>query len=224
MSHPIEKHLPYYEMFESLQNSKGCAFCEMRERTTRRYFENLLHEYVNDAGLRSRLRQSRGFCSRHVDILLGFGDGLGISILYQDQVKVALEFLERLRKMRANVLRKKALGEWEKHGHCPLCVLEERNDEFRIGTLLAGLRDSKMRQALEQGPGLCIPHLLKALVVENQPSIHQYLIDLHCSKFALLMNELREFCRKHDFRYSHEEYGKEADSWRRVVEMLLGRR
>jgi hypothetical protein len=224
MSDPVEKHLPYYGLLESLLGCRGCALCDMRERTTCRYLDSLLHEYVNDASLRNRLLQSRGFCIRHADILLSFGDGLGISILYQDQMKVALEFLQRLRKMRAKVLRKKALGEWENHDHCPVCVLEERNDEFRIGTLLAVLHDSRIRQALEQSPGLCIPHLLKALVAENEPSIHQYLIDLHCCKFALLMNELREFCRKHDFRYSHEEYGKEADSWRRAVEMLLGRR
>jgi len=224
MNHPVDKHLPYYGLLESLQNAEGCALCQMRDRRSRRYLENLLYENVNDAGLQNELIRSRGLCGHHAKILLSLGDGLGIAILYQNQVAMGLAFLERLGRVRERRLRRRAILEWDKHGQCPACALQDQDEELRIGTLLDSLRDPAMRQALERSPGLCIPHLLKVLAADNEVSTHQYLVDLHRSKLVSLLDELKEFCRRHDYRHSHEKLGEEADSWRRAVEMLVGDR
>jgi hypothetical protein len=42
-------------------------------------------------------------------------------------------------------------------------------------------------------------------------------------KCAGLLKELAEFIRKHDYRFSHEGSGKQSNSWRRAVEMMVGR-
>jgi len=224
MSRPVEKHLSYFELLESLQSAKGCALCEMQERSTHRYMESLLYESVNDPDLRKKLLQSRGFCGRHADILLSFGDGLGVAILYQDQVEQALDLLQRLGSMSNKKLLKNACTEWEKRTSCPVCLLEDKDNALRISDLLGGLSEPDMRRALEQSPGLCFPHLLKLLMTVNDSSLRQYLIDLHHSKFSHLLDELREFCRKHDYRYSREKYGEEVDAWERAVNMLRGRK
>lgn len=222
MNPPVEKHIPYYELLESLQRARICALCEMRENSTSRYLESLLYESVNDAGVRSRLVKSWGFCRRHAEKLLEFRDALGISLLYQDQVNLILEFLASLESMGRKALRN-ALLKWENHADCPVCVLEMQSDAQRIGTLLSGLGDSELRQALEQSPGFCIPHLLDILIASKDDSIRLFLIELHQGKFSRLYDELKEFCRKNDYRFSQEKYGSEADAWQRVSAMIQGR-
>jgi hypothetical protein len=37
------------------------------------------------------------------------------------------------------------------------------------------------------------------------------------------VGELEEFCRKHDYRYSHTPWGAEADAWLRASECLAGK-
>jgi len=224
MSRTIDKHTPYFELLESLQNAKVCALCEMRERSTHRYLENLLYEHVNDPGLRGKLVQSRGFCGHHAKVLVSFGDGLGTAILYQDQVKQTLAFLEQLEEASKKAHRRKAMSDWDRHAPCPACTLEESHDASRIGTLLGGIGESEMREAFEGSPGLCIPHLLKVLVAAAKPSIQEDLLRLERAKFSNLLNELEEYCRKHEYQHARKEYGTEADSWQRAVQMLLGRR
>jgi hypothetical protein len=34
---------------------------------------------------------------------------------------------------------------------------------------------------------------------------------------------LEEFCRKHDYRFSHASWGSESDSWVRAIELLAGK-
>jgi len=220
MTKPIYKHIPYFELLESLQKAEKCALCEMRERSNQRYFDSLLYENVNNSALRKQLIRSGGFCARHAKKLLEFGDGLGVSILYQDQLKLTLSFLQNLRPLRSASLSKKTLSYRKSREQCPTCEQEHQNDKYRLQTLINGLCETELREALENSPGLCLSHLIKALTINTAPEIQQYLIDLHRGKYSELLADLQEFCKKHDYQHSDEKFGKEFDSWRRVVEVL----
>ena len=222
MARSYEKHKPYFELVEALERSKGCALCAMRKRSTRRYAETLLYENINDPQFRRRLRDARGFCKPHAKDILECGDGLSAAILYQDQVEDTLQFLARLEGMTRRALRKKARAEWIRHEPCPLCEHEEETDIMRIETLRNHLDDPELRQALEKGPGFCVPHLIPTLERLKDPEHRRYVERLHREKLSRLLDELHEFIRKHDYRHTHESYGREADSWQRAPRMLLG--
>jgi hypothetical protein len=49
-----------------------------------------------------------------------------------------------------------------------------------------------------------------------------YITEAHVAKFSSLVSELDEFMRKYDYRFSSEPFGKEKDSWRRAVDMIVG--
>lgn len=220
MSEKIFKHTPYYEVLEFLQKAKTCPLCEMRERSNRRYFDSLLYENVNDPALRKHLMESGGFCARHAGIMLEFGDGLGIAILYQDQLKQTLEFLNGGEFLRPSALTKKIASLFKSRKECPACMNEHENDEYRLQTLLNGLSESEMRDAFGLSPGLCLPHLIKALLKNKDAAIQEYIIKFHQIKYSDLLAELQEFCKKHDYHRADEKFGKESDSWRRAVLLL----
>ncbi|MBN1900188.1 hypothetical protein JW926_02530 [Candidatus Sumerlaeota bacterium] len=220
MKEPVFKHTPYYEVLEALQKAKRCPLCEMRDRSNHRYFENLLYENVNDPVIRKNLIRSGGFCARHARILLGFGDGLGVSILYQDQLKLILSMLKDVRSKCLSSLRRKVSSYIKSLDTCPACSQENKNDECRLHTLLNGIGETEMKDAFEKSPGLCLFHLLQSLTFNKNADTRQYLISLHEGKYSGLLSELQEFIRKHDYRYSDKKMGKESDSWLRAVEMF----
>ena len=96
MSRRLEKHLPYFTVLTAFQQSRGCPFCALEIESVRRYMETVLGESVNDPGVRAKLVRSKGYCGRHSAILLQARDCLGTAILCQDQVKLVLDFLNRL--------------------------------------------------------------------------------------------------------------------------------
>ena len=156
-------------------------------------------------------------------MLLTFKDGLGTAILYQDQVRLFLRFIKTLRGMTAKVWRKSALAEWNLHEACPACRMESQSRQGNVDTLVAGLSDEKMRTAFEASPGLCVQHFLAVLENAKDATMRQYLLGIEEQRFRCLLHDLEEYCRKQDYRFRGEGFGKEADSWERAVEMMIGR-
>jgi hypothetical protein len=59
------EHVPYFKLREALE-SPGCAICRVAEEAVHAYQQkSLLHENVNDPGVRARIAQSGGFCHEH---------------------------------------------------------------------------------------------------------------------------------------------------------------
>lgn len=158
-----KKHIPYYTVLEALRKAKGCAMCELEAAAVHRHLDSLLYESVNDPGVRENLIRSKGYCLRHAHLLLGFQNGLGTAILYQDQVRLFLDFLASLQGLSAKVRKKNASAAWGRHDACPACRLQVEGRQSHTEVLLEGLADAEMRGAFEAGPGLCVPHFLFAL-------------------------------------------------------------
>jgi hypothetical protein len=222
MKRKLEKHLSYFTVLEAFQRAKGCAMCELEARDMHRDLDNLLHENVNDVGVRGNLARSRGYCRRHAHVLLEFADGLGTAILYQAQVRLFLEFLKGQTGLPAKLCRKNLPESWNLEAVCPACVMQTQGRQMYIGTMLEWLGDPQLRKAFDDSPGLCVPHLLLVLRQVRDAAERDRLIKVHVSKFAALAQELAEFIRKQDYRFRDEPSGTEKDSWQRAVNMMVG--
>ncbi len=223
MKRKVSKHTPYFIVLEALRAAEGCALCELEAKAMHAYLENLLYENVNDVGIRGDLARSRGYCPRHAHMLASFKDGLSTAILYQDQVKLFLRFLGQLQGMIAKVLRKNAVAEWGLHDACPACRMEMQDRQRHVSTLVENLADADMRAAFDSSPGLCARHFLAALQeAAGDSELRKHLLSFEEKKLSDLLHELEELCRKHDYRFIKEGFGKEKDSWQRAVNMMAG--
>lgn len=90
----MKRDMLYHHLLEAL-GEKGCPVCYIRTEAADHYLSGLLHEQVNDPGLRESLIQSKGFCREHAWALSRAGDRLGIAILYKDQIAEAIRDLHR---------------------------------------------------------------------------------------------------------------------------------
>jgi len=226
------KHLTYYKLLEALK-SKGCPICTLIERNTAKYMTSFLYESVNDPGVRKSLRESNGFCSRHAWQLKEIGDGLGLSIVYEDLLGGVVTHFENMIKLAGTV---KAI----KNNHfmnglksytrnikksCPVCRLEKSIVELTILTFIESIGDSEFNKLYEQSAGLCLVHLIDVLAHAKNGDTHvQKLLHSELKKMQRLIGELKEFQRKHDYRFSSDRFGSERDSWIRVIEKLVGKK
>ncbi len=222
-----EKHLPYYTLRDALRESAEraeCALCSLERERLRRYLGTVLDEQVNDPQVRTELVRAHGYCPRHAHLLLGFGDALGTTILYLDQVRAFRTQLEALQegggpgKPR---LRRQA-KQWTAHEACPACRYLRDHRRRLLDVLADGLREPEMREALEAAAPLCVPHFYAVMEILGDARLRRFLGRTQNEKLTRLENELAEFYRKQDYRYRHEPVDCERDAWLRAVAVMAG--
>jgi hypothetical protein len=200
----------YFDVKEAL-GEPGCAVCRLVAIATDRYLRSLLHESVNNPGVRERLRASRGFCREHSWQLQRRGDPLGISIFWRDLLMQASES-----------------GDGPQHGKgkgriavCPACEVAGEAERRYLETLVEHLASGSLRREYDASPGLCLPHLRKALR-QGSAGARAFLLESEAAKLSGLSQELAEVIRKHDYRFREEPWGAERDAWIRATSKLAG--
>jgi hypothetical protein len=106
-------------------------------------------------------------------------------------------------------------------GHCPACNAEDEAVERYGLTRLAHLDQPGLADAYAQAEGLCLPHL-RALLIQADNAQARTILTWQVAVYRGLHEELSEFIRKHDHRFSQEPFGAEKDSWMRAVAALAG--
>jgi hypothetical protein len=213
-----EKHMTYYKLLDYFKVSH-CPICSAEVDTCRRYFEAVTGEEWNDPDVRNELIQSKGYCQRHAQYLMLAGDPLERAILYQDQVKLFLEFLDEAKKDKTSI--HKSLDKWSQRALCPACKSEQIAAGRYLAVFMENMHENEFMNVFGSSPGLCITHFIDLLksAPKDFPAV---LIDMQLAKMRELARELEEFSRKHDYRFNREKFGKEGDSWKRAIEMVNG--
>lgn len=215
-----DRHTSYFNVLEALTSAAGCPLCFLEAKAVGSCLESVLYESVNDPSIRAALARSKGYCRSHAKTLLDARDGFGIAILYQDVVQDFRNALGALGK--GGKIARSRSKVWMDHAGCPACRVQHEARARYAATLLGGLSQDEMRSAFEGCRGLCVPHLVFILDGMAGQGTRTYLVEIHRVKYAALLHELEEFCRKHNYRHKDERMGKEGDSWERAVRMMVG--
>jgi hypothetical protein len=199
--------------WEAALRVPGCPVCRMGREAGQNFLIHVLREGKAHAEVYDRLRQAGGFCEGHTRVLreLGagrVGDRRSVARLYGwllDDLARDLAPLEP----------------------CPAC---EAAREYERASLL-GLRDllhpltgdAGLRKAFEGGEGLCLDHLVAAAsVIEERESL-QVLTHVQARAWDRLSRDLKEYLRKHDYRFSREPKTPDEEwSWIRAVAAVSG--
>lgn len=235
------RFITYFDLLDALQED-GCPICRLLIKRTEAYLDSLLYENVNDPGTREVLRKSHGFCNWHAWRATAVSNSeLGLAIIYEDLLREQIDQFEsvagRLRprpiwgrlwarlSRKARVAHELPILAWRRaKSRCPECgIYSPFAEATLIGTILDFMADTEFAAAFENSFGLCLPHLYAAIHLgRDHPHLPQ-LVELQVRLFRALRWELRDLIRKHDYRYAEEARGAEAGSWRRAVELFVGK-
>lgn len=224
------------EMKKAL-DEPGCALCRVGEEAARRYLRFVLHEDVYDLGVRRRLIAAWGFCRRHAWHFLRLEsatmrDGLGNAVLAEglleavQQVITAeaidapsqLGFLRRDGAHRLRALRDVLRPTTE----CPACAQQRQHEAYVASMLVGLLAEPEWRARVARSDGLCLPHLRMALDEAHAEGSPEWLLADHRRRLDALLGDLREYIRKHDYRFRSEPPGPERDAHVRATASLAG--
>lgn len=213
----MEKHQTYFNLLDAVKEN-GCPICFLVKKSTDKFMDDFLYEQVNDPGMRKRIRKSLGFCNHHAWCLEKVGDGFGQSIIYRDLLEI---FLDRIHEQKAVRFLKGTFENIQKI--CPLCEDTEEVEQRYISTFIENFNDPQLQIPFSNSFGLCLPHLNKLLCQCKDIKITHKIIEIETKKIEKLIEELKEYGRKKDYRFSKEQYGKEGDSWIRAIEKFTGK-
>ena len=214
----------YFELRDAL-NAGGCALCRQGRKASDSYLNSLIYEGVTDRGLREELREAHGLCHRHAwRIARRRGSVLGIAIIYQDVVNSVLSELDHpagpspwWRAKASDAL----LDRLQPTASCPACRLESDAERRAGKTLIKHLGEAEIAELYQTGGGLCLPHF-RATLLGASSRARLVLVGWQRQVMRALHGELGELIRKHDYRFTGEPIGEEADSWQRAVALVIG--
>lgn len=232
----------YHEIIEA-SDLPGCPVCRWSNKSVERQLKGLIFDSVNDVDTRLGIRNSLGFCHEHAWQLPDAGDSapLGIAFIYRDVLNTINKSLGKINhsQSKSSFLKSKFMGTSDQDdafknrsiakqmvadAPCPACVREKEMGDLAITAVVNSLaaQDEHMIAALQKSDGLCFPHLRLCLDTAPNQFTFATLVQIHQEKISALIAELDEFIRKNDYRFQHEGFGDESDSWRRAINQMVG--
>lgn len=111
-------------------------------------------------------------------------------------------------------------------GLCPACRAAARSEETFAFGLLYSLRNGQFEAEYQASDGLCIPHLAQIpsryeFQGEWQDTLYK-LLSVETSKIRFLLENLKEYIRKHDYRFVSDPPVADQTAWIRAVQKAVG--
>ncbi|BBJ28008.1 DUF6062 family protein [Athalassotoga saccharophila] len=193
---------------DELLDKVGCPICKLTVESVDDNIDALFYENVNDPSERKKFSSGPGFCPKHLKMVedhlrahpeLGI---LGVSVLYgtiSDEIIHALD------------------GESINFGkNCQMCAVE-RGAERRYLDLFAQYisNEERLKRYENSISMVCLTHTNELL---NRNTNFKR---VQISKMERVINALKEFIRKNDYRYSKEPiFVMEGEAWRIISQFL----
>ena len=231
------KFIPFHEEIKEALQESGCAFCRMRDKAAFSYVDAVLFELVNDPQSRILFNKARGYCDKHMGLLLLEGHAPGAGILMDGLMKTLLRILDnnpsakaepsQLNKLLQQVRLgnreslKSLLADLEPEIHCPVCTHIEDLEKKYAHTLLKHFTgEYALSEDFRQSDGLCLPHLKLVLSQADMGENIRLLLEMQEAIWQRLKGELAEFVRKCDHN-ARDERITDPESISRMKAMTL---
>lgn len=220
-------------------SARQCLLCAVQREAEEHYLWFWAHEGTNDGAAIGKLHQSRGFCARHARQAghayeREWGDGLGIANTYEyllarlstDLAELSLP-KNAARHREARQGRRRAVEErLGAQAPCPACASADNAVRSAARALLKELENdaagNDWRALYRESAGLCLPHVRLALELSGYPRAAEFLLTAERESVGALLDDVREYIRKCDYRFRDEPKGAEQDSWIRALAKYAG--
>lgn len=216
----------------------------------RKYMITVVREGKSHDEVYMRIQRAWGYCERHARMLKEIGpaklwDGLSPTRLCSWLLGVlSMRLSKALRSASTSSPPSIQPPRWfgrrispgkgiakqlEAKAGCPTCEdlsRYERSLLWGLQRLLSSAKGEAMiRRLYHTSSGLCLPHLRLALEEAEEQSSADLLLQVQDQALSRLSASLKEYLRKHDYRYAHEPMLEaETTSYHRAIALFAGER
>jgi len=177
----MEKHNLYYDILESFQNP-GCPACFHINKSTEKYFDDILYEGAADYGFIENFRKNKGFCNFHAYKLAAYKNGLAVVSLYR---YLLLDRLEEYSSPNFHI----------KHhfkNKCQACDFTSNAENNYISTFCEFINETELSEPLVKSDGFCLPHFTKLSDILHG-KLPNWLSEFQISRFQVLKHQLERY-------------------------------
>lgn len=244
MSDPKSKKAPHKrppsvfakgDLLEGLLRGE-CPVCHATQKAERKYIQSFLYEGMMSPIARQDFLDGGGFCREHFWLAKAieeecWANGFGVAILCENLLEVSLRDLEKMRPpkigLKTSLARiRKATRDQERQrvpeDGCIACNSSSNSEQHYLSALEEWLQDEDFAERFNQSTGLCLLHIRAAREQWASESGIEIVRDAAKKRAQVLLRELREFQRKHDYRFKLEPHGPEWTSPERSIDFLVG--
>lgn len=215
---------------EEALGGSGCPICSQVEKSETHYLESMLYEYVLDGGVRKKLHQSHGFCTRHAGLALEAeerlkSDGLHLATMYESlmaeslhTVSIQITALQELDSQKNRRKQKKPVRTAHA-ARCFVCDFTAETEAAALHGFLYFSRDRELIAAYSASKAiLCFRHVQMLVKEKAGAAVAAETL----AKLKRLKAVLSEFIRKHDYQSGHDYSEDEASSFDAAVRFFAG--
>jgi hypothetical protein len=213
---------------------EGCFLCAAVIEHSERNLNSLFYEGNMNKEALEDLIATNGFCNGHAwRATFILSASAGLAVIYQPLLEklnaAAVRLLKTLEESREPRLfsplhRQSARRLVSAEKICPVCEWNHTLEKHYLSDLLDFFNDATLAPKFAKSFGLCLPHLQMAVDGFPEHANLSRLLEIERKKFAALQMELVEFDRKRSYEFVKEPKGAEQTSWRRAVELFVGKR
>lgn len=233
-----KRGITWIRLEEALRGA-GCPVCTEIERTEEHYFEDLLYEYVLDAGVRKKLHRQHGFCTRHAGLALAAerklkSDGLHLATMLEtvaeehfNQMQNQMEQVARSKQASRNRKRRTSVGAVAAE-KCFVCDFLEESENIALHGLMYFSDDDEFIELYRKSKTLiCYRHIQMVVKEAADPAwtgkTSERVLRVTLEKLGKLKRDLSNFVRKHDYKTGHDYTTDERNSYIDIVNFFSGR-
>ncbi len=207
-----KKDITYVRLVDVL-SSPGCPICAILEKVERDAIFSLLYERVNDPGSRKAFIRSLGFCPYHAWLLADIArseavlGGLGPAVLYEHALRKYLE------------------EEMEgPEGECYLCSWVEEFEKIYVEAFVRPSKSLDLLDRYENSEAILCDRHFKEIYERLGSKERERLKEIQRRKIEKVLEKVRSYIDKHDYRNEEPITREEANSWKIAIEILKGKR
>lgn len=227
----IRQHLDTAPVWAAYRTDCECPLCLLQAQSEASYVENFLGGSVMEPAVRIEVNE-KGFCRRHLDLLYGAGNRLGLALMAHTHMQEMIRQLENAPSPAGSRTR------WGKQPsppsamaqRCILCDrLENAMARYEETLLYMWRTESAFRDAFSQSKGLCLPHYQRlasrcaeALRGRELEDFAQALRQVTLDNLRRVEADLNWFTLKFDYRNRDKPWGSSRDAVERALIKLRG--
>jgi hypothetical protein len=206
-------HVVTLARWKAALDMSGCPVCRLAHEASRDLLIHVLREGKAHADVYEHVRGAGGFCEDHTRTLQRLGS----------QKLGNRRSLARLYGWLLDDL----ASDLTPRSSCPACEAAEQYERVSLAAVRDLLHpvtgDPDLRERFEEGEGLCLNHFVAATSLVADGESLWILTDVQARSWDRLSRDLKEYLRKHDYRFSHEpKTPAEEHSWVRAVATISG--
>jgi hypothetical protein len=203
-----------------------CPLCHLLERKQYDYLCYFQGQLIQEGKTQDDFNQTGLLCNYHAWYLQDLTSPTANATIYYHLLEGIIDRLKSLNHNGSSFSLEKVNGE-DKLGElllgkrtCPVCREIETIEEFILKELTELFSDEEFMKVYAESMGCCFPHLMRLIRQSSEKEPIEFLITVHVTQLEHLREELKEYISKRESL--NRNFGKEGNSWKRVVEKMTG--